>query len=216
MDSDDVWTGDHLAKAIAGLNAGYDFYFSDYTWPTKSSTRFKQTDLASLGRALPADPALMALDETDFVELVLTRWPVHVSATVIRAAALGGVRFDERLRYSSEDQMYSIQCGLSSSRICCRNEVTMQLADGLNLFRRQPAGTRGFSRSRIANAYFHKLVRQALADRPGTRSLNDRLLRGNLVAFVRSELKALVYRRRLHVSLYPQAVRVFLDSALLR
>ena len=56
MDSDDVWTGDHLAKAIAGLSAGYDFYFSDYTWPTKSSTRFKQTNLASLGRALSADP----------------------------------------------------------------------------------------------------------------------------------------------------------------
>lgn len=209
LDSDDVWTEDHLQHAVEALGLGYDFYFSDYTWPSRSSTRLTQTHLTEFGKALGDDERLFALD-ADFFEIILTLWPVHVSATVIDAKVLGSIRFDERLRLSSEDQMYFLECARRTSRVCFRDEVTMRLDDGLNVFRRQPVGTRGFSRSRISNAYFHRLV-QPLADArsAAARTKNRELFRTNVRDFVRSEAKSLIYSRRAHLSLYWPACRVF-------
>jgi succinoglycan biosynthesis protein ExoW len=213
LDSDDVWTESHLEHAIAGLGQGYDFYFSDYTWPSRSSTRLTQTHLARFGRALDDDGKLFALD-ADFFETVLALWPVHISATVIDGNVLGSVRFDERLRLSSEDQMYFLQCARKTARVSFRSEVTMRLDDGLNIFRRQPVGTLGFSRSRIANAYFHRLV-QPLADirSAAARVKNRELFRANLRDFIRSEAKSLIFNRRLHPSLYWPACRVFFSPS---
>lgn len=209
LDSDDVWTEGHLQNAVDALERGHDFYFSDYTWPTRSSTRFTQTHLTRFGNRLDDEGMLFALG-ADFFEIILTLWPVHVSATVLDARVLGRVRFDERLRLSSEDQMYFLQCARTTSRVCFRNEVTMRLDDGLNVFRRQPLGTRGFSRSRISNAYFHRLV-QPLADaRSATAQMKNReLFRTNIRDFVRSEVKSLVFSRTVHPSLYRPACRVF-------
>jgi succinoglycan biosynthesis protein ExoW len=215
LDSDDVWTENHLRNAVEALDRGYDFYFSDYTWPTRSSTRLKQTRLTELARPLDDEGKMFALDRVDFFEVVLTRWPVHISATAINSEALGSVRFDERLRLSSEDQMYFIQCALRSSKVCFRNEVTMRLDDGLNIFRRQPVGTHGFSRSRIANAYFHRLI-QPLADARSAalRAKNRDLFRTNMWDFTRSEVKSLIFDRRIHLSLYRPAYNVFFGRSL--
>jgi succinoglycan biosynthesis protein ExoW len=213
LDSDDIWTDGHLEQALAGLAQGYDFYFSDYTWPSRSSTRLAQTRLTGFGRQLDHEGKLFALD-ADFFEIILALWPVHISATVIDASALGSVRFDERLRLSSEDQMYFLQCALRTSKVVFRNEVTMRLDDGLNIFRRQPVGTSGFSRSRIANAYFHRLA-QPLADArsAASKAKNRRLFWTNARDFIRSEAKSLVFSRRLHPSLYWPACRVFLSPS---
>src|SRR5262245_21477128 len=48
LDSDDVWMESHLKHAIEALDRGFDFYFSDYTWPSMSSTRLTQTRLTEL------------------------------------------------------------------------------------------------------------------------------------------------------------------------
>ncbi|HXV29740.1 MAG TPA: glycosyltransferase family 2 protein [Sinorhizobium sp.] len=209
LDSDDVWTDGHLQYAVEALERGYDFYFADYTWPSRSSTRFTQTRLTESGRGLDDGGKLFALD-ADFFEIILTSWPVHISATVIDARVLGSVRFDERLRLSSEDQMYFLQCAGRTSKVCFRNEVMMRLDDGLNIFRRQPVGTLGFSRSRISNAYFHRLV-QPLADArsDAAQTKNRDLFRTNVRDFVRSEVKSLIFNRRAHPSLYRSACRVF-------
>lgn len=214
LDSDDVWTEHHLQYAIEALGRGYDFYFADYTWPSRSSTRLTQTRLTEFGRRLDDEGRLFAL-EADFFEIILTTWPVHISATVLDARALGSVRFDDRLRVSSEDQMYFLQCACRTSRICFRNEVTMRLDDGLNVFRRQPVGTRGFSRSRISNAYFHRLVQPlAEARSPAARAKNRELFKTNVRDFARSEVKSLLFNRRAHLSLYGPACRVFFGPSL--
>src|SRR5262249_48934601 len=76
-------------------------------------------------------------------------------------------------------------------------------------------GTHGFSRSRIANAYFHRLI-QPLADaRSATlRARNRELFKNNLWDFTRSELKSLIYERRIHSSLYRPAYKVFFGRSL--
>jgi succinoglycan biosynthesis protein ExoW len=209
LDSDDRWEPDHLERAIAGLSQGHDFYFANYSWPAGDGTRFEQVGLLGQGRRLAGEDDLYRLD-ADFFDLVLSRWPVHISATVIDRRRLGGVRFDARLRRAAEDQMYFLECASRTSRVCFRSSVGMRLDDGLNMFRRQEAGSLGFSRTRIANAYFHRLAApMAASNSPQARRRNRRLFWRNLEAFVRSELKSLVRERRLNLELYGPALRTF-------
>ena len=93
--------GDDLADD-GGIGAcGYDCIFQ--TLASMSEHRFKREATRGRRRRRCGDARAGGPgQDRDFVELAVTRRLAHVSATVIRPG-LGGVRFDERLRYSSED-----------------------------------------------------------------------------------------------------------------
>lgn len=212
LDSDDRWEPGHIATAVTGLDAGFDFFFDDYTWPRGTSTRLKNAGLAGKGEPIAPGSEVMAFTG-DFFECVLSSWPVHLSATVINLATLGHIRFDERLRFSSEDMHYFLQCAGASDRVCFSPKLGMRLDDGLNIFRRQAVGSFEFSRSRLANAYFHRLIAPEAAARGGAaQAINRRMLRTNYRDFLRSEAKSLLYRRRLNVALYRQFLAVVSGS----
>lgn len=212
LDSDDCWEPGHIATAVEGLDAGFDFFFADYTWPRGNSTRLKNTGLADKGEPIAPGSAVMAFSG-DFFECVLSSWPVHLSATVIDLAGLGHIRFDERLRFSSEDMHYFLQCAGASDRICFSPKLGMRLDDGLNIFRRQAVGSFEFSRSRLANAYFHRLIEPEAAARGSTaQAINRRMLRTNYRDFLRSEARSLLYRGRLNVRLYRQFLGILAGS----
>jgi succinoglycan biosynthesis protein ExoW len=212
LDSDDRWEPGHIATAVEGLDAGFDLFFADYTWPCAKTTRLKETGLADGGAPITAGSRVMRLED-DFFKTVLSCWPVHLSATVINARTLGHIRFDERLRFSSEDMHYLLQCAAATNRVCYSPELGVRLDDGLNIYRRQPVGSFGFSRSRLANAYFHRLIEPEAAARGETvRTINRRLLRTNYRDFVRSEAKSLVYAGRLHLNLYGEFIKILSGS----
>lgn len=208
LDSDDRWEPEHIATAVKGLDAGFDFFFADYTWPRGRSTRLQNTRLAEQGAPIAPGSDVMAFSG-DFFACVLSTWPVHLSATVVNLATLGHIRFDERLRFSSEDMHYFLQCAGVTDRVCFSPKLGVRLDDGLNIFRRQAVGSFEFSRSRLANAYFHRLIEpEAAARGEAVRAINRRLLRTNYRDFLRSEAKSLLYRRRLNLALYPQFLKV--------
>jgi succinoglycan biosynthesis protein ExoW len=208
LDSDDRWEPDHIATAVAGLDAGFDLFFADYTWPGGTTTRLKQTGLAEGGMPIGPGHEIMAFRD-DFFECILSCWPVHLSATVINVAALGRIRFDERLRFSSEDMHYLLQCASTTHRICYSPRLGVRLDDGLNIFRRQAVGSFEFSRSRLANAYFHRLIEPEVALRGrAVHTINRRQLKANYRDFLRSEAKSLIQRGRLNLALYGQFFRI--------
>jgi succinoglycan biosynthesis protein ExoW len=208
LDSDDRWEPDHIATAVAGLDAGFDLFFADYTWPRGKTTRLKQTGLAEGGTPIAPGSEIMAFSG-DFFECILSCWPVHLSATVINVATLGHIRFDERLRFSSEDMHYLLQCAGVTDRICYSPKLGVRLDDGLNIFRHQAVGSFEFSRSRLANAYFHRLIEREVARRgEEVQTINRRQLRANYRDFLRSEAKSLIHRRRLNLALYGQFFRI--------
>jgi succinoglycan biosynthesis protein ExoW len=208
LDSDDRWEPDHIATAMAGLDAGFDLFFADYTWPRGKTTRLKQTGLAEGGTPIAPGSEIMAFSG-DFFECILSCWPVHLSATVINFAALGHIRFDERLRFSSEDMHYLLQCAGVTDRICYSPKLGVRLDDGLNIFRHQAVGSFEFSRSRLANAYFHRLIEREVARRgEEVQTINRRQLRANYRDFLRSEAKSLIQSGRLNLALYGQFFRI--------
>lgn len=212
LDSDDRWEPGHIATAVSGLDTGFDLFFADYTWPRGKTTRLKQTGLAESGEPVAPGSDVRALTG-DFFECVLASWPVHLSATVINLGNLGHIRFDERLRFSSEDMHYLLQCAGVTDRVCYSPQLGVRLDDGLNIFRRQAVGSLEFSRSRLANAYFHRLIEpDATARGSSVQAINRRLLRGNYRDFLRSEVKSLLYRGRLHIVLYGELWKILSGS----
>lgn len=210
LDSDDRWEPRHLERAVEGLNAGFDFFFADYAWPNATTTCFRRAGIDLGAPAIREGSVVRALD-ADFYEMVLTCWPVHISATVIDAHRLGHIRFDPRLRFSSEDMRYFLECARASDRVCLSTELGVRLDDGANIFRRQAVGSYGFSRSRLGNAYFHRMIdREAAARGRAVRAVNRRLLRTNYKDFLRSEAKSLIRERRLNIGLYADFARIVL------
>ncbi|WP_265519650.1 glycosyltransferase family 2 protein [Nitratireductor luteus] len=212
LDSDDRWEPEHIATAVSGLDAGFDLFFADYTWPRGKTTRLKETGLAESGEPIMPGSKVMAFTG-DFFESILSSWPVHLSATVIKVATLGHIRFDERLRFSSEDMYYLLQCAGASDRVCYSPQLGVRLDDGLNMFRRQAVGSFEFSRSRLANAYFHRLIEPDVTARgKALRTINRRLLRTNYRDFLRSEAKSLLLQGRLHFALYGEFLKILSGS----
>lgn len=212
LDSDDRWEPNHLATAVEALDLGYDFFFADYTWRNATTTRFKQTGLDRRNDPIAPGSSVRTYG-TDFFEAILSFWPVHLSATVIRAEVLGKIRFDERLKYSSEDMHYFLQCALATSRVCYGTELGVRFDTGLKFYSLQRVGTYEFSRTRVSNAYFHRLIdSDAAARSSAVRKLNRRLLKANYFDFLRSEAKSLVYHRRLNVGLYGDFLNVLRGS----
>lgn len=212
LDSDDRWEPEHIATAVSGLDAGFDLFFADYTWPRGKTTRLKQTGLAESGESIVPGSKVVAFTG-DFFESILSSWPVHLSATIINVAALGHIRFDERLRFSSEDMYYLLQCADVSDRVCYSPQLGVRLDDGLNMFRRQAVGSFEFSRSRLANAYFHRLIQPDVAARgQGLSTINRRLLWTNYRDFLRSEAKSLLLQGRLHFALYGDFLKILSGS----
>ncbi len=207
LDSDDRWEPEHIAIAVAGLGAGFDLFFADYTWPRGTTTRLAQAGLLDGAVPVEAGGDIVALDR-DFFECVLSCWPVHLSATVVDRRTLAHVRFDERLRFSSEDMYYLLECAGISNRVCYSRWLGVRLDDGINIFR-QPVGSFEFSRSRLANAYFHRLIEPAVTARGQTTAdINRRLLRTNYKDFVKSEAKSLLKGGGLNYRLYGDFLRI--------
>lgn len=202
LDSDDIWEPDHLARADAALAYGFDFFLADYSWGKRDRTRFSETRTAAVMHNREAVEGLPDVyDLTDaFAELILTQWPAHISATVIRVSRLGSVRFDPRLRRSSEDQMYFLECAHSGARIAASYHVGMYLSDGFNLYRNHPSGSARFSEARLANIYFHRLLSlNELTSVAPLRQANQRHIRQNVVDFVKSEVKYSLNTRKLNI-----------------
>ena len=190
LDSDDIWEVNHLENAVAALNSGYDFYFADYTWGARRLTRFQQVTMESVF-SIPVAGLINTFDLSGrFDEMVLTRWPVHISACVIRQSSLGSVRFDSRLKRTSEDQMYFISCGRNGRKVACSRSIGVCLADGDNFFRHHAPGTVWFTETRLANLYFHRIVsHEKLLSKKWLERANSKLIGQNLLDFSKSEVK---------------------------
>ena len=93
LDSDDRWRPRHLARAITALQQGYDLCFADAQRENESRSHFQGADFDP-ARHEPLDvlPDLYRLTG-DFLTLNIRMSPVSISTVVMRASALGELRF---------------------------------------------------------------------------------------------------------------------------
>jgi succinoglycan biosynthesis protein ExoW len=132
LDSDDSWREDHLARAARALDAGFDFYFSNFTY-----LHNKDGFLDVKRFTLEAHPPLSEGSNLfrvgpGFFDLLLSRNPVGTSTVVYRLAAAPDARFDPRF-FNGQDELFWLGLASRTSRIVVSNEQEATYGFGVNI-----------------------------------------------------------------------------------
>jgi succinoglycan biosynthesis protein ExoW len=142
LDSDDIWGPRHVADALTALEKGYDFYCCDNTRPGDYPLFSEHVQvLARGGAGLAARSVLLdhegpvrGFPPQELCDDIAVSYLSHTSTVVVRAAAIGGIRFDPDLRNAGEDRMFWLMLALSGVRIAVSWRCNVTCGEGVNLF----------------------------------------------------------------------------------
>ena len=132
LDSDDEWSPDHLARAAAALQWGYDFYFADHLQIGAETSAFQRA-----GRISPEEhPALTASAglhgyQGDMFDQTVRGNVIGTSTVVYDFARFGGHRFKVEFTNAGEDYLFWIDLVLDGAR--CAFSARTEAVYGLSL-----------------------------------------------------------------------------------
>lgn len=135
LDSDDVWSEDHLERAIKAHALGAAIYTANWI-PIESDldaiTFFRKLDLADHRPVPEIDDAFEFVG--DFTAQEFEKSIARPSALVFDWQLFGDLRIDERLVYSSEDQYWRLQMAARRPRVIFSSQVEVRSGRGVNHF----------------------------------------------------------------------------------
>lgn len=198
LDSDDEWIPVHVANAVAALEAGHDFYFSDHYQLHQSVTAFKRARRIAVEDhpVIGASPDLHSY-RGDMFNQILTGNIVGTSTVVYRHAAAPGLRFREEFVYAGEDYLFWLELTQRSQRVAFSALCECTYGEGVNIFAGSGWGT---EHSLIRLHYemkFKKALPRLFSLSPEQLRKNAEDVRGLRRSFVRDVLHRLMHRKRL-------------------
>lgn len=135
LDSDDQWLDRHVQRALAALDAGFDFYFSDFYFPDYK----KETAFNRAGRIRPDDHRRVAgLDDVhefqgDLFHQVMTGNVVGTSTVVYRHEKFPDLRFREAF-FNGQDYLFWLDFARLSRRVAFSSRVECDYGLGVNIY----------------------------------------------------------------------------------
>ena len=179
LDSDDEWRPRHLATGVQALERGQDFYFCDSAMPP--STLFAGLDLfrTPLDRR-PFEPIgddLHRFAGRSAALPMLREYLCQTSSVILRAAALGELRFDEGLRHAGEDWLMWVRLAHRVDGVCFSIRANSLRGEGINLYRD--------AHDRLTGANLRRIVtmiraNQLMAQTPGLAREGKDLVRARI------------------------------------
>jgi succinoglycan biosynthesis protein ExoW len=196
LDSDDQWLPEHLARACAALDAGFDFYFANYFDVDSSVDGF--TERGILGTALEHPVRHLARTyeyREDLTLQILDQGAIETSTVLFRRAALGDLRFRVDFRDAYEDLMFWLDVAARTQRIVFSAQPEVQYGRGINMFRSGTWGTDASLKRVVASTRFRSHARRHRPLNAAQRAVVDARLAVNRRDFV-SELLHRVRARK--------------------
>jgi succinoglycan biosynthesis protein ExoW len=136
LDSDDVWTPDHLKNAYEGMSRfGADCYWASITGGDAFYYHFGMADLEKTETVhrLQENPLIVELPELS--SAMLRNWSfLHLSCMVISRKLFQSIRFDPKLRLAAEDVLFFCDSVLASSRVILCDAPGAVRGEGINIF----------------------------------------------------------------------------------
>ena len=197
LDSDDIWTVDHLANAMFALNNGFDLYFSDFYQLNQTVTAFNRA-----GRIKVADHPLIAGSEHiheyrgDMVDQIITGNILGTSVIVCRREVATAIRFRTYFRHTGEEYLYWIELARRSRKIAFSDKPECRYEAGVNIYSESAWGKEKYLSVIVDDVKYRQIIlseysptatqRRFLEDRirllrrSFTAGLVHRLLRGSL------------------------------------
>lgn len=142
LDSDDEWHPAHLLHAGAALEAGNDFYFSDFFRLDQSTTVFAQSVVFKAGDhpALPG-PYPVAVYRSDMTEQILKANVIGTSTVVYRFRKFAALRFREEFVNAGEDFLFWLQLSTMTDAYAFGTTSEVTYGRGVNIYAGSGWGT---------------------------------------------------------------------------
>ncbi|MCK6422383.1 MAG: glycosyltransferase family 2 protein [Aquabacterium sp.] len=175
LDSDDTWSPDHLSRAVAALEEGYDFFFANHLQLGATQPAFERA-----GRLDPAaHPQLTASPDLhayagDMLAQIATGNVIGTSTVVYRYERFAAQRFQVEFRSAGEDYLFWIALVDAHARLCFSTQVHATYGRGVNVYAGAAWGSRAhlqrvhdesrYKRRLLCHRRLHDHHRAALRD----------------------------------------------------
>lgn len=142
LDSDDEWIPTHLANAVAVIDSGIDFYFTDHYQLNATVSAFKRAGRidAAAHRKLDAGEALYAYVGDMFGQILMGN-VIGTSTVVYRYEKFPALRFREAFVYAGEDYLFWLELSKLTDKIGFSTLVECTYGEGVNIFAGSGWGT---------------------------------------------------------------------------
>ena len=132
LDSDDHWHPQHITRALAALELGYDLYFSDHRREGSGQTRFVQCGIGLEGhRSIDAAHDLYCWNG-DLFDQVLRQMFVSPSSVVYRRAVFPEIRFNRSVGLT-DDMYFVLELARGTKRIAFSPSEDVACMEGENV-----------------------------------------------------------------------------------
>jgi succinoglycan biosynthesis protein ExoW len=202
LDSDDEWSPDHLARAVAALRSGYDFYFADHLQLGAEVGAFRRA-----GRISPEKhPEIADIEglhgyQGDMFDQILRGNVIGTSTVVFDYARFGRHRFKVEFTNAGEDYLFWIDLVLDGAQ-CAFSALTEAVyGRGVNVY----AGSGWGNERHLLRVHneikFKKLLRRAYPLNESQRRSVDESLTALRRAFASDVLRRIRHRHSLPLNL---------------
>ena len=143
LDSDDEWSAEHLARAVAALEHGFDFYFADHYQLDQSVGAFERGGRIKLSNheALTGAPKNLFAYSGDLFDQVLRGNVIGTSTVVYRWAALSSLRFRPEFTTAGEDYLFWMAISRHGARATFSTQIEATYGKGVNVYAGSVWGT---------------------------------------------------------------------------
>lgn len=160
LDSDDVWTPNHLSNAIKALEAGYDFYFSDFYQLDQDVTAFNRAKRINVNNhpLLFVECEYLHSYQGSMKTQIITGNIIGTPTVVYRFALNQKLRFREDLVRAGEDYLFWLELNKVSSLVVFSSLPECVCGKGVNVY----SGTKFGSEEYIELVYFEAKYRKTI------------------------------------------------------
>lgn len=199
LDSDDEWSPDHLARAVAAMEQGFDFYFADLYQLDQTVGAF-----ARAGRIRPSDhPSLPTPYEAlhaykgDMFDQILRGNVVGTPTVVYRWDRFSAVRFRVEFTTAGEDYLFWMSLATQGARVAFSSQIETTCGKGVNVFAGSGWGTDGHLLRVHQEIRFRQAVRDSFSLDAHQKEHINRDVQRLRLAFVRDLLHRVAHRKPL-------------------
>ncbi len=135
LDSDDVWTKDHLRHALFALTNGYEFYFSDFYQLNQTVSAFnraKRINVADHKKIHPTEP-IHSFD-ADMVNQIISGNILGTSTVVYSYNKFRDIRYRTEFVHTGGEYILWLQLALGTSKIAFGALPECTYGGGVNIY----------------------------------------------------------------------------------
>ena len=136
LDSDDEWTPDHLTRAVAALDSGYDFYFADLLQLGATVGAFQRAGRINLEDhpAIPGAPEGIHRYTGNLLDQTIRGNLIGTPTVVYRFETYRANRFRPEFKNAGEDYLFWMELAHAGARVAFSSQCEVRCGRGVNIY----------------------------------------------------------------------------------